>query len=87
MLMFPNKSKCYKKINFRFWPFFGLFLAKKQPKLSKIEKDWQNPNRLMKSPEIWYVDASQQKKMLHKNCFSISAFVDLFVGQKAAKID
>ena len=36
-----------------FWPF----LTKKQPeKQSKIFL--QNPNRLMKFSEIWYVDAS-----------------------------
>ena len=40
--------------------FFGRFLTKKQPKLTKNEEKWQNPNRLMKFSEIWYVDASQQ---------------------------
>jgi len=42
--------------------FFGRFLTKKQPKLTKIEGKWQNLNRLMKFSEIWYVDASQQKR-------------------------
>ena len=37
---------------------FGRFLTKKQPKLTKNEENWQNPNRLMKFSEIWYVDAS-----------------------------
>ena len=43
---------------------FGRFLTKKQPKLTKNEENWQNPNRLMKFSEIWYVDAFQIKKML-----------------------
>ena len=49
--------------NFFFWisAFFGRFLTKKQPKLTKNEEDWQNPNRLMTFSEIWYVDAFQQK--------------------------
>ena len=37
----------------------------------------------MKFSEIWYVDASQQKKMLQNNCFSILAFF----GQKTVQID
>ena len=47
-----------------FWisAFFGRYSTKKQPKLTKNEENWQNPNRLMKFSEIWYVDASQQKK-------------------------
>ena len=46
-----------------FWilVFFGRFLTKKQPKLTKNEENWQNPNRLMKFSEICYVDASKQK--------------------------
>ena len=50
-----------------FWisAFFGHFLTKEQPKLTKNEENLQNPNRLMKFSEIWYVDASQQNKMLH----------------------
>ena len=49
-----------------FWilVLFGRFLTKKQPKLTKNKENWQNLNRLMKFSEIWYVDASQQKKML-----------------------
>ena len=54
---FPTKKMLQK--NF-FWisAFFGRFLTKKQPKLTKNEKNWQNSNRLMKFSEIWYVDAS-----------------------------
>ena len=47
--------------------FFGRFLTKEQPKLTKNEESWQNPNRLMKFFEILYVDASQQ--MLQKIIF------------------
>ena len=117
--------------------FLGLFLAKKQPKSSKKEENWQNPNCFIKFSEIWFVNASHQKKIQQKiyfsilaffgkkkldkidqkwrklakskpfdnifwnlicrcfptkenatkNCFSISVFFGLFVGQKAAKID
>ena len=67
-----------------FWPFFN----QKTAKIEKIERKLkENLNRLMKFSEIWYVDASQQKKMLQKNCFLIPAFFGLFVCQKAAKID
>ena len=84
--MFPNKENAIK--NF-FWisAFFGRFLTKKQPKLTKNEENWQNPNRLMKFSEIWYVDASQQNKMLPKNFFWISAFFGRFLTKKTAKID
>ena len=42
---------------FFFWisVFLGRFLPKKQPKLTKNEENWQNPNRLMKFSEIWYL--------------------------------
>ena len=60
-----------------FWisVFFGRFLTKTQPKLFKNEDNWQNPNRLIKFSEIWYIDASQQNKMLQKNFFWISVAV------------
>ena len=80
-----QQRKCYKKTNFRFQPFL-LFLTKKQPKLDKNEENWQNPNRLMKFSEIWYVDASQQKKMLQKHLFGFRPYL-AFCGQKSAKID
>ena len=78
---FPTK-KCYKKT---FWisAFFGRFLTKKQPKLTKNEENWLNPNRLVKFFEIWYLDASQQKKMLQKNYFSISAFFCHFLSKNS----
>ena len=68
---------------------FGLFwpsLTKKQPKLTKNEENWQNANRLMKFSEIWYVDASQLKKMLQKNFFGFRPFLAVF-NQKTVKID
>ena len=74
---FPKKENPTKKLFFdfgNFWPF----LAKKQPKNTKNEENWQNSNRLVKFSKLWYVDASQQKKMLQKNYFSISAFFYLF---------
>ena len=53
-------------------------------KIDKNEENWQNPNRLMKFSEIWYVDASQ-KKMLQKNFFWISAFFACFLTKKQPK--
>ena len=83
--MYLNNRKINKKNIFRFLHFLA-FSAKNQPKLIKHEQNWQNPNRLIKSYEIWYVDASQQKKMLQKNYFSSLSIFGLF-GQKTANID
>ena len=71
-----------------FWisAFFGRFLTKKQPKLTKNEENWQNLNRLIKNSKIWYVDASQKKKMLQINFFWISAFFGLSVAEKQKKL-
>ena len=41
----------------------------------------------MKFSEIWYVDVSQQNKMLQKIFFWISAFFGRFLTKKTAKID
>ena len=41
----------------------------------------------MKFSEIWYEDASQQKKIIQKFVFWISAFFGRFLTQKTAKID
>ena len=81
---FPTK----KMLQFFFvdFAFFGRFLPKKQPKLKKIEENWQNPNRLMNFSEIWFVDASQQNKMLQKNFFWISAFFGRFSTKKQPKL-
>ena len=62
--------------------FFGRFLTKKQPKLTKNEENWQNPNRLMKFSEIWYVDTSQQIKMLQKKLFLDFGLFWPFFNQK-----
>ena len=71
-----QQKKCYNFfLDFGlFWPF----LTKKQSKLSKKEENWQNSNHLMKFSEIWYVDASQQNKMLQKNFLWISVFLAVF---------
>ena len=64
-----------------FWilAFFGRFVIKKQPKLTKNEENWQNPNRLMKFSKIWYVDASQQKKNATKKLvFDLGLFWPFF---------
>ena len=75
--------------NYFFWisAFFDRFLTKKHSKLTKNEENLQNPNRLMKFPELWYVDASQQNKILQKNFFWIPAFFGRFLTKKTAKID
>ena len=57
-----NRWKFTTEPDFRFWP-----------KLTKIEENLVNPNRLVKLSEICYVDAFQQKKIQQKNIFSISA--------------
>ena len=75
--MLPNKKNA-TKIFFWISAFFGRFLTKKQPKLTKNEENWQNPNRLMKFSEIWYVDASQQTKNASKNFFWIRPFLAVF---------
>ena len=84
--MLSNKRKCYKKTVFRFQLFLAFLLAQKQQKLTKNEENWQNLNCLIKFSEIWYVDASHQKKMLQKNRFSFSAFFGLF-WPKTTKFD
>ena len=63
---------------------FGRFLTKKQPKLTKNEENWQNPNRLMKFSEIWYLDASQQKNAT-KNLFLDIGLFCRFLTKKQQK--
>ena len=55
--------------------YFGPFLAKKQPKLTKNEENLENPNYLVKFSEIWNVDVPQQKKMLQKIVFRFQHFL------------
>ena len=69
---FPTKKMLQKNF-FWFSAFFGRFLANK-----KNKKNWQNPNRLMKFSEIWYVDASQQKKCYKKTFFGFRPFLAVF---------
>ena len=57
-----------------FFAFFGQKTPKKHPKLTKNEENWQSSNCVIKFYEIWYVNASQQKKVQQKNYFSILAF-------------
>ena len=64
-----------------FWSFFN----QKTAIIDKNEENWQIPNRLMKFSEIWYVDASQQNKMLQKNFFWILAVFQPKNSQKTEK--
>ena len=57
--------------------FFGRFLTKNQPKLTKNDENGQNVNRLMKFSEIWYVDATHQKKATN-NFFLFWPFLAVF---------
>ena len=63
-----------------FWisAFFGRSLTKKQQKFTKNEENWQNLNRLMKFSEIWYVDASQRKKLYKIIFFGFRPFLVVF---------
>ena len=78
--MLPTKKNATKLL------FFDCFSTKKQPKLTKNDENWQNPNRLMKFSEIWYVDASQQQKNATKKLFWIFAFFCCFLTKKQPKL-
>ena len=82
--MLPNKTKCY---NFFFGisTFLAVFLPKNSRNWQKNEENWQNPNRLMKFSEIWFVDASQQQKCYKKTFLDFGLFWTFF-NQKTAKI-
>ena len=82
--MLLNKTKCYKKL-FCISAFFGRFSTKKQQKLTKNEENWQNPNHLMKFSEIWYVDASQQRKCYKKTFFGFPPFLAVFQPKNSQK--
>ena len=80
-----QQRKCYKKTFFYFgvfWPFFD----KKTAKIDQNEETWQNPPRLMKFSELWYVEASQQTKCYKKSFFWIPAFFGCFLTKKQAKL-
>ena len=78
-----QQKKCYKKNFFSISAFFGQKITAK--KTAKNEENWQNSNRFMEFSEFWYVDTSQQKKMLQKNYFSISAFLGLYMAKKSSQ--
>ena len=75
--MLPNKKNAIKNI----FLDFGRFLTKEQPK----KKNKKNPNRLMKFSEIWYVDASQQRKCYEKTFFGFPPFFSRFLTKKQPK--
>ena len=81
----PNKRKCYSKSFFRFYHFF-FFNGKKRAKFTKNKENWQNPNRLIEFSEIWYVDTSQQKKMLQFFFFGFRPFLAVFLTKKQPKL-
>ena len=64
-----------------FWPFFLL----KRAEIDKNEENWQNPNRLMKFSEIWYVDASKQTKNATKKLFLDFGLFWPFLTKKQCK--
>ena len=51
--------------------------------MTKNEENWQNPNRLLKFSEIWYVNASQQKKIQQKTIFRFCHFLVFFVKKQS----
>ena len=51
------------------------FFGQRTTKIDKKLRKFTNPNRLMKFSEIWYVHASQQKKMLQKTDFRFRHFL------------
>ena len=82
-----QQKKIIQKNCFSFSVFFCLFLAKKKSKFDKKLRNWQNPNRLMKYSEIWYVDAFQRNKMLQKNFFfDFCLFWPFFWPKKQSKL-
>ena len=82
-----QQKKMLQKNFFGFRSFFVRFLTKIQPKLTKNEENLQNPTRLMKFSEIWYVDPSQQQKNGTKKSFLDFSLFWPFFNQKTAKID
>ena len=78
--MLPNKIIATKFIFLDFglfWPFFN-------QKTAKTKKNCQNPNRLMKFFEIWYLDVSQQRKCYNFFFLDFGPFWPFF-NQKTAK--
>ena len=81
--MLPNKKNATKKLFLDFGLFWSFF-NQKTAKIDKNEENWQNPNRLMKFSEIWYVDASQQNNATKKLFLDFGLFWPFF-NQKTAK--
>ena len=52
--------------------------------MTKNEENWQNPNRLMKFSEIWYVDVSHQKNASKKLFLDFGLFWPFF-NQKTSQ--
>ena len=61
------------------------FFCQITAKIDKNEENWQNPNRLMKFSEIWYVYVCQQKKCYKFFFFGFRPFWSFF-NQKTFKI-
>ena len=72
-----QRKKCCKKTFFGFRPFLVVF-NQKIAKIDKNEENGQNPNRLMKFSEIWYVDAYQQKKCYQFFLLGFRPFLAVF---------
>ena len=84
-----QQRKCYKKTIFRILHLLALFgqkTVKKQQKFTKNEENLQNSIRLMKFSEIWYVDASQQKKCYKNIFFGFRPFLAVFKPKKLTKL-
>ena len=81
---FPTNKKLQKN---SFWisAFFGRFLTKKQPKLTKMKKIVKIQTVLWIFLEIWYVDASQQKNAT-KNFFLDFGLFCRFLTKKQPKL-
>ena len=84
--MLPNKTKNAIKNLFSISALFGLFYQKRAKIDQKLRK-FAKSNCLIKFSEIWYVNASQQKKIQQKNYVLILAFFWPYSAKKKAKID
>ena len=80
-----QQKKMLQDLFFGFLHFLA-FLCLKIAKIDKNEENWQNPNRLLKFTEIWYVDASQQKKMLQNLFYGFLPFFCLFLSIQQPKL-
>ena len=81
-----QQKKMLQKNCFSILAFFGLFFYQKTAKLTKNEENCQNPNRLIKFSEIWYVYASQQRKCYNKYFFGFWPVLAVFLTKKQPKL-